>query len=123
MAVKNFLLKENQAVWNAYYDNAINGFSEEENPEEFAKKKVSLAQYKCGVLAFEQYVKKSFDEITATDIESFAEHTDKKNKLAHVNAFLLISVSNGYINNTDTEFLISLLPKEYKNIGRMIAEI
>ena len=121
MAVKNFILEENQAVWDAYYNNAMKDVSTE-NPEELAKKKVSLAQYKCGVIAFEQYIGKSFDNITAKDMEEFAEHTDKKNKLAHVNAFLLASVSNGYINNIDTEFLISLLPKEYKKIGRMIAE-
>ena len=122
MAVKNFLLEENQAIWDAYYNNAMIGFSEE-NPEEYAKKKVSLAQYKCGVVAFEQYIKKSFHNITITDIEAFMEHTDKKNKLAHLNAFLLVSISNGYIDNTDTEFLIALLPKEYRKIGKMIAGI
>ena len=122
MAVKNFLLEENQAIWDAYYNNAMTGFSEE-NPEEYAKKKVSLAQYKCGVVAFEQYIKKSFHNITTTDIEAFTEHTDKKNKLAHLNAFLFASISNGYIDNTDTEFLISLLPKEYRTLGKMIAGI
>lgn len=119
MAVKNFLLEENQKAWDAYYNNAMKDFSED-NSEEFAKKKVSLAQYKCGVIAFEQYVKKSFNDVTAKDIETFTKHTDKKNKLAHLNAFLLASVSNGYISNTDTEFLIALLPKEYRKLGKMI---
>lgn len=122
MAVKNFLIEENQAIWDEYYNNAMKGFSEE-NPNEYAKKKVSLAQYKCGVIAFEQYIQKPFAETTAMDIKTYSEATDKKNKLAHLNAFLIASVSNGYINNTDTEFLISLLPKEYRQIGRMIAGI
>lgn len=90
--------------------------------EGFNKKKISVLQYKPVALCFEQFTGKPFDSVTAHDIESFADHTDKKSKLSHLNAFLLVSVTNGYIRNNDTEFLISLLPKEYKAIGRMIAE-
>lgn len=122
MAVKNFILEENQTVWEAYYNNAMRGFTEE-NPEEYAKKKVSLAQYKCGVIAFEQYIKKPFAEITVADIETFTERTDKKNKLAHLNAFLVVSITNGSIKVSDIGVLIALLPEAYRNLGKMIARI
>ena len=88
---------------------------------ELSKKKTSVAQYKPVVIAFEQYVKKSFNDITVNDIEAFAEHTDKQSKLNHLNAFLVAGITNGYIENTDLELLISLLPKEYRKLGMMIA--
>lgn len=118
MAVSKFILEENQRAWDAYYNNAIKDISD----AELEKKKISLAQYKCGVVAFEKHIVKPFNKVTATDMESFARATDKKNKIAFTNAFLLASVSNGFIVNTDTEFLISLLPKEYRVIGRIIAK-
>lgn len=118
MAVSKFILEENQRAWEAYYDNAMKDIPE----EDMEKKKVSLAQYKCGVIAFEKHIAKPFSKVTAEDIESFAKAMDKKNKVAFTNAFLLASISNGFIVNTDTEFLISLLPKEYRAIGKMIAK-
>lgn len=129
MAEKKFTREENQAVWNSYYNNIMEvwteenkGLSNEEFLEKFNKKKISLLQYKPVAIAFEQYIGKSFDDITADDIEVFAENTDKKSKLNHLNAFLLTSVSNGYIKNKDSKFLISLLPKEYKTLGKMLVE-
>lgn len=126
MAEKKFMLEENQFVWESYYSNIMETFMEENNAEigneAYSKKKISLLQYKPVAIAFEAYVGKSFDYITAEDIKAFAEYTDKKSKLAHLNAFLLASVTNGYIVNDDTDFLISLLPKEYKKLGKMIAE-
>lgn len=118
MAVSKFILEENQRAWDAYYNNAMKDVPEAEQE----KKKISLAQYKCGVIAFEKHIVKSFGEITAEDMESFAKATDKKNKMAFTNAFLFASISNGFIVNTDTEFLISLLPKEYRAIGKMISK-
>lgn len=117
MAVSKFILEENQRAWDAYYNNAMKDIPEADKK----KKDVSLAQYKCGVIAFEKHIEKPFSKVTAKDLESFAKATDKKNKVSFTNAFLLASVSNGFIVNTDTEFLISLLPKEYRTIGRMIA--
>lgn len=130
MARKDFMFNENQNAWDSYYNNILDAWMEENQElddntftEKYNKKKISVLQYKPVALAFEQYIQKSFDRVTADDIESFAEHTDKKSKLSHLNAFLLACVSNGYIVNSDTEFLISLLPKEYKIIGRMIANV
>ena len=60
MATKSFIIPENQKAWEAYYENAMKGFTEEK-PDELAKKKVSIAQYKCGVMAFEQFVRKPFN--------------------------------------------------------------
>lgn len=129
MAEKKFTREENQRVWDSYYNNIMEVWTEENKEltneaflEKFNKKKISLLQYKPVAIAFEQYIGKSFDDITETDIEIFAENTDKKSKLAHLNSFLLTSVTNGYIKNKDSKFLISLLPKEYKVLGKMLAE-
>lgn len=89
---------------------------------ESKKRRMCLQQYKPVVLEFEEFVNKSFDEITADDIDKFSNITSKKNKLNHLNSFLLSGVKNGLIKNTDKDFLISLLPEIYKEIGRKIAE-
>ena len=81
-----------------------------------------LQQYKPIVLEFEEFVNKSFDEITADDIDKFSSVTSKKNKLNHLNAFLLSGIKSGIIKNTNKDFLISLLPEIYREIGRKIAE-
>lgn len=129
MAEKKFAREENQRVWDSYYNNIMAVWTEENKEltneaflEKFNKKKISLLQYKPVAIAFEQYIGKSFNDITEADIEMFVENTDKKSKMAHLNAFLLTSVSNGYIKNKDSKFLISLLPKEYKVLGKMLAE-
>ena len=89
----------------------------------FIRKKQSLQQYKPVVLQFEEYIGKSFNEITTKDIEEFGEVTDKQNKLNHLNAFLLYCVSNGVLKNKDKEFLISLLPETYRELGKIIGEL
>ena len=86
----------------------------------FIRKKQSLQQYKPIVLQFEEYVGKSFNDITTKDIEEFSEVTEKQNKLNHLNAFLLYCVSNGVLKNRDKEFLISLLPETYRELGKII---
>lgn len=86
----------------------------------FIKKKQSLQQYKPIILQFEEYVGKSFNEVNAKDVEKFSAFTEKKNKLNHLNGFLLYCVSNGVLKNRDKEFLISLLPKTYRELGRII---
>jgi len=88
---------------------------------EFRRKKQSVQQYKPILLEFEQYVGKPFNEITAKDIEEFSKVTTKANKLNHFNAFFRDCISTGIINNRDKDFLISLLPEVYKNIGRMLS--
>lgn len=90
---------------------------------ESKKRRMCLQQYKPIILEFEEFVNKSFDEITADDIEKFSGVTSKKNKLNHLNAFLLSGIKSGMINNTNKDFLISLLPDLYREIGRKIAEI
>lgn len=86
----------------------------------FIRKKQSLQQYKPIVLQFEEYVGKSFNDITVKDIEEFSEVTEKQNKLNHLNAFLLYCVSNGVLKNNDKIFLISLLPEIYRELGMII---
>lgn len=90
---------------------------------ESKKRRMCLQQYKPIILELEEFVNKSFDEITAEDIEKFSSITSKKNKLNHLNAFLLNGIKTGTIKNNDKEFLINLLPEIYREIGRKIAEI
>lgn len=108
------------------YSNKIHGDISAQNitpyKYESKKRRICLQQYKPVVLEFEEFIKKSFDEITAEDINNFSNVTSKKNKLHHLNAFLLSGVKTGSINNTDKEFLISLLPEIYREIGRKIAK-
>lgn len=127
---KKFIFNENQNAWDSYYNNIMESWTEENKEldndtftEKFNKKKISVLQYKPVAICFEEYIQKPFNNATAMDIESFAEHTDKKSKLSHLNAFLLACVTNGYVVNNDTEFLIGLLPKEYRVIGKMIVNV
>ena len=89
----------------------------------YIKKKQSLQQYKPIVLQFEEYVGKSFNEITAKDVEEFRQVTDKPHRINHLNAFFIYCVSNGVMKNRNKEFLISLLPDIYQGIGKIIAEL
>ena len=129
MAEKKFLLSENQRVWDSYYNGILDAWKEENKEltgkaftELFCKKKVSIAQYKSIVVAFEQYTKKPFNDITAKDIEAFSRDTEKKSKLNHLNSFLVTSITNGNIKTSEMELLISLLPDSYKKLGRIIAK-
>lgn len=87
----------------------------------YIKKKQSLQQYKPIVLQFEEYVGKSFNEITAKDVEEFRVVTDKPHRVNHLNAFFIYCVSNGVMKNSNKEFLISLLPDIYREVGKVIA--
>lgn len=128
MAVKNFLLNENQKVWDSYYNSILESWKEENREldnekfvEGFNKKKISVLQYKPITVEFESYINKSFNNITVADIEDFARDTTKKSKLSHLNAFLLAGVTSGNIECNDTKVLICLLPEAYRKLGKMIA--
>ena len=88
----------------------------------FIKKKQSLQQYKPIVLQFEEYVGKSFNDVTAKDMEEFRQVTDKPHRINHLNAFFIFCVRVGVMKNTDVEFLINLLPDIYREVGWAIAE-
>ena len=130
MAEKKFLLSENQKIWDLYYNGSLEKWTEDNKAlvndvfeQALNKKKMSLAQYKPIVLSFEQYIKKPFNNITVVDIEEFSKHTEKQNKLNHLNAFLLTSITNGSIVTNNLELLIWLLPETYRKLGRMIAAV
>lgn len=89
----------------------------------FIKKKQSLQQYKPIILQFEEYVEKSFNEVTAKDVEEFRGVTDKPHRVNHLNAFFLWCVSNKAMKNNDKEFLVSLLPDIYQELGKIIGEL
>lgn len=86
------------------------------------KKRQSSQQCKPIVREFEMFVKKSFNEITDKDIEEFSRVTTKSSKLNHFTGFLSYCVTNGIIKNHNEDFLICLLPKDKRIIGKMIAE-
>lgn len=86
----------------------------------YIKKKQSLQQYKPVILLFEDYVKKSFNDITANDIEEFRIIAANKNRINNLNAFIIYCVNNGIIHNKDKEFLVCLLPVPYRKIGMLL---
>ena len=87
---------------------------------EYRKKKQSVQQYKPILLEFEKYINKSFNEISAKDMEAFLNITSKTNKINHFNAFFRDCVSSGLIKNKDKDFLMILLPEIYRAIGGML---
>ena len=89
----------------------------------YIKKKQSLQQYKPIVLQFEEYIGKSFNQVTAKDVEEFRKVTDKPHRINHLNAFFIYCVRVGVMKNTDVEFLINLLPDIYREVGWAIAEL
>jgi hypothetical protein len=130
MAENKFILDKNQKVWDSYYNGILKSWLEENRElegevyvDEFNKKRTSVLQYKPIVVEFEKYINKPFGDITIMDIENFKENTSKKSKLNHLNSFLVASTTKGYIKNVDLEVLISLLPKAYRELGKMIAKI
>lgn len=152
MRERNFFIKENQEIWNLYYDqrmqeweqeNRKNLESKEWTEEEkmvlgkrfldymylekitpyncaYIKKKQSIQQYKPAILKFEKSCKKSFNNVEASDIEQFRNSGIKHGKINHFNAFMIYCVRNGIIQNENKNFLLSLLPNEYKRIGELL---
>lgn len=150
-----FILKENQMMWDLYFDNLIKQWNKENKEKlesiewtdeqkqfysnkiygnispqkltpyryEHKRKRMSVQQYKPIIVEFENYVKKSFDDVSALDIQNFSKITKKKNKLTHLNAFFLNGIKMGIIRNRNKDLLISLLPDIYKEIGQMIADL
>lgn len=148
-----FALKENQLIWDIYFNNILKQWKKENQDKlkeiewteeekklyskkihgdiipqnitpykyEHKRKRMSIQQYKPIIVEFENYVKKSFDEIAIDDIERFSRITKKKEKLSHLNAFLLNGIKMGIIRNRDKNLLIGLLPDMYQEIGEMIS--
>lgn len=112
----------------AKYIKKLSGYSEKGKDSltpykfEFRKKKMSVQQYKPIVLEFENVIGKSFNEISAKDVEEFLMTTKKINRINHFNAFLRDCVTTGLITVKDKDFLILLLPEVYRSIGKMLIE-
>lgn len=90
---------------------------------EFIRKKQSIQQYKPIVMSFERFVRKPFSEISFMDVDNFKKITTRKCRLAHLNAFFLECVSRQIITTSNVDFMISLLPDIYQNLGRRIARV
>lgn len=86
----------------------------------YIRKKQSIQQYKPTILKFEKSCKKSFNYVTANDIEQFVNIVLKRDKLNHFYGFMRYCVVNGIIKNEDKNFLSSLLPKQYREICDLI---
>lgn len=152
MPERKFLIKENQEIWDTYYIQNLQVWDSENRDQlkatqwteeekiakgkklmayhmplgkitpynyEYIRKKQSIQQYKPVILRFEDYIKKSFNTVFAEDVEKFRM---VEKKINHFNAFMVYCVNNGIIQNNNKDFLISLLPEIYRDIGRMIAE-
>lgn len=152
MPEQKFCIKENQEIWDAYYNRHLQEW-EKENKEKletqkwtdeeklihgkrfldymylekitpyncaYIKKKQSIQQYKSTMLKFEKSCRKSFNFVTENDIEKFRNSVLKREKINHFNAFMRYCVVNGIIKNEDKNFLLSLLPKQYREICNLI---
>lgn len=86
----------------------------------YIKKRQSIQQYKPTILKFEELCKKSFNCVTANDVEQFRNSVLKIDKRNHFNGFMIYCVSNGIIKNENKDFLLSLLPNAYKKIGELL---
>lgn len=153
MPEQKFSIKENQKIWDAYYNRHLQEW-EKENKEKletqkwtdeekiiyckklmaynmslnkitpysyaYIRKKQSIQQYKPTILKFEKSCKKSFNCVTANDIEQFVNTVLKHDKLNHFYGFMRYCVINGIIENEDKDFLLSLIPKKYREICNLI---
>ena len=153
MPEQKFNIKENQGMWDAYYNRhlqewekenreklEIQNWTEEEKiahgkklmaynmpldkitPYSYAyiRKKQSIQQYKPVILRFENYIKKSFNDVSGKDLEKFRR---MEKKINHFNAFMIYCVTNKIIQNNNKDFLIGLLPEIYRGIGKIIFEL
>ncbi len=153
MPEQKFSIKENQGIWDAYYNRhlqewekenreklEIQNWTEEEKiahgkklmaynmpldkitPYSYAyiRKKQSIQQYKPVILRFENYIKKSFNDVSGKDLEKFRR---VEKKINHFNAFMIYCVTNKIIQNNNKDFLIGLLPEIYRGIGKIIVEL
>ena len=153
MAEKRFLIPFNQHIWDAYFNTLLNEWEKENSqrvnerysPEEdlehlrklsgynkksitpygfeFIRKRQSIQQYMPIVMSFERFINKPFDEISPSDVDDFKEYTVQKCKLTHLNAFFLDCISRKILITPNVDFMISLLPDIYQNLGRRISEI
>jgi len=152
MPEQKFLIKENQEIWDSYYNRHMKEW-ETENREKleaqkwtdeeklikgkrfldymylekitpyncaYIKKRQSLQQYRSIILRFEKTCKKSFNLITENDVEEFRNLKLKPEKITHFNAFMRYCVVNGIIKNEDRNFLLSLLPEQYRKICMLL---
>lgn len=84
----------------------------------YIRKKQSIQQYKPVILRFENFIKKSFNDVSVEDLKIFRR---VEKKINHFNAFMIYCVSNKIIQNNNRDFLIGLLPEIYRDIGKIIA--
>ena len=153
MPEQKFNIKENQGMWDAYYNRHLQEW-EKENREKleiqkwteeekiahgkklmaynmpldkitpysyaYIRKKQSIQQYKPVILRFENYIKKSFNDVSGKDLEKFRR---MEKKINHFNAFMIYCVTNKIIQNNNKDFLIGLLPEIYRGIGKIIFEL
>lgn len=101
---------ENEKYWEL--------FKAEKFPED--KQKGSMAQYKCSIFNFMEYINKDIALASVEEIESFIDSQEnentKKNKIAHIKAILTFIVTenlNDAVNRISEELLMYLIPVEY----------
>lgn len=144
MPEQKFNIKENQGMWDAYYNRHLQEW-EKENREKleiqkwteeekiahgkklmtynmpldkitpysyaYIRKKQSIQQYKPVVLRFENYIKKSFNDVSGKDLEKFRR---VEKKINHKCIEKIYCVTNKIIQNNNKDFLIGLLPEIYR---------
>lgn len=120
---KNFTNQSNQTLWDIYYTYKLE--EAQNNPKQLkTDPRTNIAQYKPGLLVLEKITNKPFADITATDLQTLEEYcnNNKGNHIPYVKAFLLTVITKGWIQLSNPEIALYLIPAEYKGLVLAVIE-
>ena len=120
--VKCFGIESNQKLWEKYYAHKL---EEAEGKQLKTDPKITIAQYKVGLLVLESMTGRAFESITASDLQTLDAHynSNKGNHLPYVKAFLLTAITKGWIKLNSAELALYLLPVEYNGLMLAVMEV
>jgi len=116
MAIINFKHTENQKLWDLFYSTKIQEAKDKSKDE--AKIKMSLNQYKPGLLALEKLTDKQFSDITSDDIELLIKNKQGKN-CGHIPGFFITAITESWIG-VSKDLIVYLIPKEYRKMVEIL---
>jgi len=111
MALKSFKHEENQKLWEKFYEFKFKDIPEEKK----VKLRMSVNQYKPGLLRLEEMSDKKFEDIIPEDITEVM----LVSKVGHITAFFSTVITEGWIK-ADKKLIMYLIPKEYKGMVKLL---
>lgn len=120
---KCFKNAENQALWDKYFAHKL---EEVQNSGKQLKTdpKISIAQYKPGLLTLEKLTGKAFSDITVEDLEQldgFYQVNQGKN-MPYVKAFFITAITQKWLRLNNAELALYLVSVEYKGLVEALIE-